>query len=209
MPTLHLTGWNGGFSWRVTDLGSTFSAANYVEIGITYRQFTEGGVTSISGIVSTVYPTTDSANNHYTFTVDVTYEPGTYTFYAYAKVPGNGTYWPAGSATVTVPNPSGTRPISWAWQSSIVSGGVIGLTAAEWTMFCARINAFRSYVGLTQYNFTAVSSGATISADICNQAWYAINEIPGHGSMPSMAVSGGALYASFFTGLRDALNAVT
>lgn len=101
-----------------------------------------------------------------------------------------------------------TRPDDWYWDSTIASGYEINLTADEWNAFCDRINEFRVYDGLDEYDFTRVYSGDEISAAICNEAWYAINAITGHGTMPSKAVSGGALYASFFTGLRDALNSV-
>lgn len=110
------------------------------------------------------------------------------------------------TVTYTTSNP---RPSNWSWYSAIASGASINLSATEWNTFCSRINEFRAYAGLTQYYFTTVYSGTAISAAICNEAWYAINAISGHGTMPSMALSGGPLYASFFTGLRDALNAVS
>lgn len=101
------------------------------------------------------------------------------------------------------------RPWSWAWYSTIVQGGKIGLTAVEWNDFCFRINEFRVYKDLSECSFTTVSSGTVISAAICNEAWTAINEITGHGTMPSKATVGGTITASFFTGLCDALNAIT
>lgn len=130
-------------------------------------------------------------------------EPSTtYKVYLYQ----NGTqidYWP-----FTTLAPAVTRPWDWAWYSTIVSGGTIGLSALEWNDFCDRINEFRVYDGLSEYNFTTVSQGTTISASIVNQARTAISAISGHGTLPSAAVSGGAFTASFFNGLKDALNAV-
>lgn len=100
------------------------------------------------------------------------------------------------------------RPSNWVWRSTIVSGGDIGLTASEWNDFCARINEFRAYMGLGAYSFTTAVIGAEISASIVNEARSAISAIPGHGSLPTQAVSGGAVSAAFFHALRDALNGV-
>lgn len=101
------------------------------------------------------------------------------------------------------------RPSDWVWRSTIVSGGDIGLTASEWNDFCARINEFRAYKGLGAYSFTVAVTGAEISASIVNEAVNAISAIPGHGTLLSQAVSGGAVSAAFFHALRDALNAVS
>lgn len=102
-----------------------------------------------------------------------------------------------------------SRPEDWEWWYTVSSNADVNLYADEWTDFCFRINEFRIYKGMGQYDFDPVTSGVTdISAYICNQAWTAINAISGHGTMPSMAVSDGDMYASFFTGLRDALNAI-
>lgn len=126
----------------------------------------------------------------------------TYKFYMYQ----NGTqidYYPFKTLAASV-----SRPSDWAWYSAIVSGGAVGLSALEWNDFCARINEFRVYAGLSEYSFTVVSKGTAISASICNQARTAISAISGHGTLPSAAVSGGPMYASFFNGLKDALNAI-
>lgn len=143
-------------------------------------------------------------------TVDHTFsglKPGTsYTCnVAYPYTPGVNTW--LGGQTVTTKS-ADARPYDWGWYSTIVSGGAIGLSALEWNNFCLRINEFRLYKDMSDYSFTAVSTGTVISASIVNEAWIAINEISGHGTMPNMAVSGGPLYASFFLGLTEALNAI-
>ena len=102
-----------------------------------------------------------------------------------------------------------SRPSNWSWVSTVGSGKTVNISAAEWNNFCARINAFRTYKDMSNYSFTAATQGADISAAIVNQAWTAINAISGHGTMPSKAVSGGPMYASFFTGLASALNAIS
>lgn len=102
MATLVLNGFVGYFNWQITGLSSAFNTTEgYVEAGITTYQFTVGGVTSISGIVMT---TAAGSTRTLTSTPVVTvspYTPGTYTFWGFTKIQ-DGTYWPAGSATVTV-----------------------------------------------------------------------------------------------------------
>lgn len=116
------------------------------------------------------------------------------------------TYTQSGSLTTTA---AATRPSNWAWTSTIASGESVKISATEWNNFCTRINAFRTYKGLSRYSFTSVSKGTKISATIANQARTAIDAISGHGTLPSAAVSGGKMYASFFTKLASALNAIS
>lgn len=113
-----------------------------------------------------------------------------------------------GTKMFTTPGSSGpTRPDDWYWYSYIGSGSTIRLSAREWNDFCDRINEFLEYDGQTAYSFQRVYSGDPISASVVNDAWYAIRRITGHGSLPSTARSGAPIYASFFNGLQDALNA--
>ena len=114
----------------------------------------------------------------------------------------DGTSW-LGAETFTT---DAARPWDWAWYSTITQGGVIGLSALEWNTFCERINEFRAYDGLSDYNFTYVYKGDVISASIVNEARTAIASISGHGTLPSPATSGGAITAAFFNDLKDALN---
>lgn len=100
MASLILTGGENQFSWRITGLSGAFNQAEYIQAGITMYQFTQGGVTSISGVVDSVSaPYSGSSTS--TTTSYVSYDPGTYTFWGFTQVQ-DGTYWPAGSATVTV-----------------------------------------------------------------------------------------------------------
>ena len=115
----------------------------------------------------------------------------------------------SGSVTLSV-SVTSPRPNNWSWTSTISAGSQIKLTAAEWNSFTNRINEFRDYKGLSAYSFTTAISGTTpIEYTICNQAYTAINAITGHGTMPAQLTNGGPLYASFFNGLRDALNAIS
>jgi len=100
------------------------------------------------------------------------------------------------------------RPDDWSWWSTVSSGSPIAITAREWNAFCTRINEFREYAELSSYSFTSVSKGTPISATIVNQARSAISGISGHGTLPSAAVSGGKITATFFNRLASALNSI-
>ena len=100
MPSLILRGYENQFSWQITGLSGAFNQSAYIQAGITIYQFTVGGTTSISGVIDSVSaPYSGSSTS--TTTRYVSYEPGTYTFWAFTQVQ-DGRYWPAGSATVTI-----------------------------------------------------------------------------------------------------------
>lgn len=103
-----------------------------------------------------------------------------------------------------------TKPDEWEWDTVVEQGKPILLTAYEWNNFVQRINDLRLYLDIIQISdFTEVKGGITmISDDIVNEAWDAINNMNGHGSMPTRAVSGQPITASFFNGLKDAFNAM-
>ena len=101
------------------------------------------------------------------------------------------------------------RPWDWEWYSTIKQGGKIGLSALEWNHFCDRINEFRIYKGLSEYSFTTAVKGNEITASIVNEAYIAIKGISGHGTLPSKAVQGSVITASFFLDLTDALNSIS
>lgn len=125
-------------------------------------------------------------------------------------VSGITTSW-IGAQQFTTPNDGGgggtTRPANWSWWSAIYAGGPVRISAGEWNAFCARINEFRAYRGLSSYWFTTVYSGNAISADVVNQAWNAISQMSGY--LPAQAASGGQITASFFNGLASALNSIS
>lgn len=113
------------------------------------------------------------------------------------------------SVTVTTSTPpTNPRPLDWSWGSIIEPDSKIEITADNWNDFCSRINEFRNYKDLTAFSFTTVISGTAMTAVICNEPWNAINSISGRGSMPNAAVKGNPITASFFNGLKDALNAI-
>lgn len=131
-------------------------------------------------------------------------------------VSGNSTAWIGAKYFTTRPSSGGgsepvgpTRPTNWQWWSPIQRGATISISANEWNSFCSKINEFRAYKGLRAYYFSTASRGIRISASIVNEAWSAIIQIPGHGMLPSSAISGQAITAYFFTQLANALNSIS
>jgi hypothetical protein len=106
VANLSLVGGKNQLTWTISGLSSAFTSANYTSVGITANRFTVGGVSSLTGIVDAVSPGGYPSDT-------ITCAPGTYTFWGFALVPA-GTFWPCGSATVTV-----TSPITaWSWSDS-------------------------------------------------------------------------------------------
>ena len=101
----------------------------------------------------------------------------------------------------------GDRPDDFSFPNSIKSGAATTtLTASKWRDFCGRINKFREYKGMSEYDFTYVSSGDEMTKDIMEEPWLAINAISGHGTMPTRPTKGAVIYASYFHDLANALN---
>ena len=112
----------------------------------------------------------------------------------------------ADSEDVTV-SMVGDRPDDFTFPSSIRSGAATTtLTASTWRDFCDRINEFREYKGMNEYDFTYVRSGDEMTKEIMEEPWLAINAISGHGTMPTQPTRGAVIYASYFHDLADALN---
>jgi len=135
-------------------------------------------------------------------------DPGTYDFWGYTRVK-DGTYWPAGSGTVTVESPAAQRPDDWGWSSVIRAGRPVRISAYEWNRFCNRINDFRLYVGLPEYGaFERAYSGDPITAEIVEHAVYAIRAMNPPVSTPRAPARGDLMRASIFLDLMDSLNSI-
>jgi hypothetical protein len=67
------------------------------------------------------------------------------------------------------------------------------------------------YKGLSNYSFTSVNSGTTITKDIINETISAINDLPNRSvNPPAIRVTNDLLNeASLYTDLRDSLNSTT
>jgi hypothetical protein len=290
-------------SLKVSGMQSLFKTSNYTRAGVSFSLPAgfEGGTSSPSAVMQR-YPAQDGSGTEYSTETMTLYglDPNTtLTFYGWAQLANFGTYWTAGSLTVTtnppyvpptptMPTPTldtgatvktsnslavtinwqanvsnyfagidyGTmqystgrtfmfsglspstpytirikvsgsgyldsnintytattlaanvRPSNWAWQSTIVQGGVIGITASEWNAFCARINSFRSYKSLSTITFTNVSSGMTINSAYMNQARDAINQCSPSISAPSYVSQYTTITASLFNGLKNSINSI-
>src|SRR5690606_31094225 len=92
------------------------------------------------------------------------------------------------------------RPNNWTWHTPKVAGQPISLTASEWNSFCLRINQFRQYRGLQNYNFTTVYSGNIITASVINEARSAMSSMT---SVPPLKTKDDLIFASHFTSLRE------
>lgn len=208
MATLSLSGGEEQFSWRITGLSSAFGQNNgYILAGITRNQFTAGGVSSITGVVDTISaPATGTSSS--TTRRTVSYPPGTYDLWGFTRIK-DGTYWPAGSGTVTVESAAAVRPDDWDWYSDIQSGLAIRLSAYEWNAFCNRINDFREYTGLPAYGaFVRADPGDAISANICKHAVWAIQAMNPPTSAPETPTAGDTITAEFFNRLKSSLNSI-
>lgn len=101
------------------------------------------------------------------------------------------------------------RPDDWSWWTRVQSDGNIDISADEWNAFCDRINEFRDYCGLTAYYFTTVRRGDYISANVVNEAVWAIRNMSPPISPPSQVTPGVSyVTAAFFNGLKNALNSI-
>lgn len=110
------------------------------------------------------------------------------------------------------------RPSDWQWLYNIYSGGPFYaqnkkiaylMPADHWNNFTNKINEFRRYKGLSNYNFTTVYSEQTVTSSIINQAISAINDmLPSRSKMPFIS-SGSEVKASIFIDMRNKLNSIT
>lgn len=139
----------------------------------------------------------------------------TYTLYGFAQA-ANGNYYRAGSDTFTTDEPpTPPRPSNWTGFNSCRTGNAYGfylgypapVTASSWNNFTSRINDFRDYKGLSDYNFTTVSSGYTVTDQLLGQAVTAINAMSPPTSPPSGIVSGNEIQEQFYE-LQQSLNSI-
>lgn len=117
-----------------------------------------------------------------------------------------------GAQTITTEASQSVRPSDWSWENVAAgvsvptyNGNLAPVSASEWNSFCARINAFREYKGLTDYSFTTLTAGTSFSAAIAMEAIAAIDAISGAGTTPTQIRP---LRAAFWLDLAAALNAI-
>lgn len=199
MASLTLQGGVDGFRWYITGLGNNFTTLNgYVLAGITKDQFTVGGTTSISGVVSSVAA---SLNGTTSVTSWCNYAPGTYQFWGFTLTKLGG-YWPAGTATVTVRSSTAfewsfagldERGVPVVGQEKLKGLGVY-VTADEWNELVRLVNIARNTA------IPSVARGDIITATVVNPV------------ADALSISGvsrnDTLTAAFFNNLKNAYNSI-
>jgi len=218
MPSLILTSGTEEFSWQITGLSDSFNSSGYIEAGITQNQFTVGGTTSITGIVD--YETAPLSGTSTSTSVNWTnYAAGTYTFWAYTLVK-SGTYWPAGSATVTIGSAQAIIQ-KWSWTSStqrqaaynalMNNGSLTDFSYLVWNDFVDKVYEVMqsegfswntTYATLSQTKMTSYDKAMTASR--FNSVRHNIGIRYSTGI--SEVFSGDIIYGSYFTQLATKLN---
>src|SRR5690606_13086004 len=95
------------------------------------------------------------------------------TTYRFRVRAGNSGGFSGWSTTITAKTPA-ERPSNYYWTYSKYSGGNFNLTADEWNKFTARINAFRTYKGWSNFDFDYAYRGNAFTAKMYNDARNAI-----------------------------------
>jgi len=101
-----------------------------------------------------------------------------------------------------------TRPQDWTWGIAMTTGQALYMPASSWNSFATRINQFRVYKGLGNYNFATVYSGGTMLAIQVNQATNAINDMNPSSSPPSLTSTGVSITPTRFALLQSSLNSI-
>lgn len=146
--SLSLTGGIGQFDWTLT-LTKEFTTGNkYASAGITTKSFTNGGTNVSSSDIVSSETATDSGTTT-VGPVTVTYNPGTYKFWGFAKS-ATGEYWQAGSGSVEVLASqeefnwtfAGSDPITGTPISGTSKRSGLGayITAEEWNRLVRIVN---------------------------------------------------------------------
>jgi len=182
-------------SWYITDSGG--SGLNSISLGL-YKYST--------GKWSWVSPSTSSTS--YTFS---NLTPSSKYELAIKATDGEGNT----SSTSYIDN-IWTQSDNFEWTYAKVSGEPVNVRANEWTSFQSKINEKRAINGLSNYGFTTVYAGSTLTANIFNQSITAINAIyskKGQSTQIAPQISGGVssgdiVYAWYFENIKSALNNV-
>ncbi len=101
-----------------------------------------------------------------------------------------------------------SRPSDFSWTLEKKQGETFNLSAEEWNNFTTRINSFRKYKGLTDYEFTSAYSGNDFTASMYNQARLAIQEIDGYGTYIPTVYSEWQISAYMMNVLVSELNSI-
>ena len=104
------------------------------------------------------------------------------------------------------------RPSNWAWESSIVSGGALTVTAAEWNRFIDRIYAFANYKGVSQpgsaSDYYAVKGEDMLAAEVNAVRSLLANLLP-PSPPPAQVTRGQEITAAWFDDMKNSLNSIS
>lgn len=189
-------------------MSQAFNTHYYYCAGVTENTFTQSSQT-ISGVLDSEQATSGGSS----YSADGSfrlYEGGKYTLYGFTQAV-NGTFYPVGSATIDLA-PLLPRPDDWEWSFPTDSGDDFDVTASEWINFLKRINQFRFYKGMSEYDFDTshMWKGQGFTAFTMRQAAWAIYELNGGTSSTVRNVkTGDKIYGIYFDNIRNALNATS
>lgn len=107
--------------------------------------------------------------------------------------------------------PAPVRPSNWSWSSTVSSGRVINMTAADFNNFIDRVFAFMEYKEISDGSEPSdyyVSQRARMRASDVNAVRELISWMDPPTGPPAAVSSGSTIRASFFNGLKDSLNSI-
>ncbi|MBR6603131.1 MAG: hypothetical protein IKK94_03855, partial [Clostridia bacterium] len=166
---------------------------------------TSGGWDSESGEPSKTLVYNDDGNGMPNFRISYEVEAGE-TYYVWVRCLSPDS---SGTTVLNIEVPAAaSRPSDFSWTYEKVKGETFNLTADEWNNFTSRINAFRKYKGLENYNFTIAYPGNDFMAYMYNEARIAIQEIDGYGTYIPEVESGWQISAHMMNVLVSELNSI-
>jgi hypothetical protein len=158
----------------------------------------------------------DSSNLHYTsFDFSGLNSGSTYTLKGFVKSTPTGGRTHVGTKVFATTGTVITRPSDWSWTSlssgstTYTLGGVIRadvVLATDWNNFTKRINDFRKYKNLAEYNFSTVAPKTSVTDSIYEEARLAISSMT---NAPASVSKGDTGVNNKLMALSNALNQIT
>lgn len=190
MPRLTLTNTVGSFTWQVTGLANPFNQTYYQGACLTRTNY---GSSASSVAYFTYQSAPSSSSNYYTPKYSRTSDAGTYTYYAYMRA-ANGTYYYAGSDSVTVTEETAVIP---SYSVSVLSDTSIRFyisNASTYTYFRIYVRQGSTDIhdkwvnirGGGNYDVTGLSPRTTYTVNV---AYNTINQASGSTWLGSRTVT--------------------
>lgn len=202
--------------WTIHNLGNNFNSKNYVRAGVTSSKFTSAsnGNTTINDVVGSTNAPTNGTATSASGTINRLYPNKNYTVWGFAQASNKKYYATSPENGISFTTLTAEIPALWSWENPKQKDKAFNLTATEWINFCKRINAVRFAYGYPHYSFTTDSMNIgyekPFTASLFLEGAKAIREIQDNvgGVSPDClnVVTGGSIYAWYFTNLEAALN---